>query len=50
MDRFVFSFRGFYWDYWRDCQTGEIIRFEMGNNPNEFLTEYNAIRNANYNK
>lgn len=34
--RFVFSFRGFYWDYWRDVSTGETVKFEMGEDPNEY--------------
>lgn len=34
--KFVFSFRGFYWDYWRNTKTGEIINFEMGADPNEY--------------
>ncbi len=34
--QFVFSFRGFYWDYWRNVNTGEVIKFEMGEDPNEY--------------
>lgn len=34
---YVFSFRGFYWDYWRNVQTNEIIKFEIGYDPNDYL-------------
>lgn len=36
MKTFVFSYRGFYWDYWRNVKTNELIKFEMGEDPNEY--------------
>lgn len=34
--RYLFLFRGFYWDYWEDRRTGETMKFKMGANPNDY--------------
>lgn len=34
--RFVFSWRGFYYDWWRDAKTDREFKFEMGEDPNDY--------------
>lgn len=34
--RYLFAFRGFYWDYWEDLRTGDLIKFRMGADPNKY--------------